>query len=181
MLRNSHTSWGWLSRGLHWSMAALLLSQIVLGKYAHELDRTPEKLKLMMLHKSFGISLLLLLLIRIVWTLFNVKPRPVLGTTRVQAISVWLSHASLYLLMFAIPLSGWLMNSAKNIPFSMFRSIKMPALIGPDEQLAEVFAELHETLVAGFLVILVIHVLAALWHHFFKRDSVLRRMSVGET
>ena len=78
--------------------------------------------------------------------------------------------------MLAIPLSGWLMNSAKNVPFSLFRVIPWPALTGPDEALGEVFEELHEGLVTALVFLLALHVAAALWHHFFKRDRVLLRM-----
>jgi len=176
MLRNSITSWGWPSRTLHWLMAVLILGQVALGKYAHELDRSMEKLNLMMWHKSIGICLLILLILRLTWTWINPKPVSAEVTSQWRRAAERLSHAALYLLMFAIPVSGWLMNSAKNIPFRVFRTIPLPDLLGPSEKLGELFEDLHEGLVKALLVLLVVHIAAALWHHFYLRDKVLVRM-----
>lgn len=176
MLRNSATGWGSVTRAFHWLMAIFIIGQIALGKYAHELGRTPEKLNLLMWHKSIGISLLLLVLLRLLWALVSPGPRGDPALPNWQRKAAWLSHAGLYLLMFAIPLSGWLMNSAKNVPFSLYRTIPWPALIRPDKAYGEVLEEWHEGLVAVMLVLLLIHVGAALWHHFVKRDKVLLRM-----
>jgi len=176
MLRNSITSWGWLSRSLHWLMAALILGQVALGKYAHELDRSMEKLNLMMWHKSIGICLLALLILRLIWTWINPKPVSVELASQWQRAAQYLSHAALYLLMFAIPVSGWLMNSAKNIPFQIFRTIPLPDLLGPSEKLGELFEDWHEGLVKALLVLLIVHIAAALWHHFCRHDKVLMRM-----
>ena len=181
MLRNSTVEWGWVSRTLHWSMAALIFGQIILGKYAHELGRTPEKLNLMMWHKSIGITLLLLVVLRLLWTLLNPSPAPGPGTSRRERIAARLSHASLYALMFAIPLSGWLMNSAKNVPFSLYRVVPWPALIGPDKGLGKDLEDWHEGLVTAMLAVLVIHIGAALWHHFLRRDTILKRMWSGKS
>jgi cytochrome b561 len=176
MLRNSLTAWGSVARTFHWLMAVIIIGQVVLGKYAHGLDRTPEKLNLMMWHKSIGITLLLLVLLRLMWALISPRPRADSAAARWERTAAWLSHISLYVLMLAIPLSGWLMNSAKNVPFSLYRLVPWPTLIGPNEALGKVFEEWHESLVAVMLVLLLIHVAAALWHHFLKRDKVLLRM-----
>jgi len=157
-------------------MAILILGQVVLGKYAHELGRTPDKLSLMMWHKSIGITLLLLVLLRIAWALSNPRPLPDSSAPKWERAAAWLNHISLYLLMLAIPLTGWLMNSAKNVPFSLFRVIPWPSLLGPDEALGEIFEELHEGLVTVMVVLLGLHVAAALRHHYLKRDRVLLRM-----
>lgn len=157
-------------------MAVLLLGQVVLGKYAHELDRSMEKLNLMMWHKSIGICLLTLVIIRLAWNYLNPQPTPGETAKRWQILAQRLSHAALYFLMVAIPLTGWLMNSAKNIPFRVFRTIPLPDLIPPGEKLGEVFEDWHEGLVEALLVLLTIHVAAAFWHHFYHRDAVLLRM-----
>jgi cytochrome b561 len=72
------------------------------------------------------------------------------------------------------------MNSAKNVPFSLYRLIPVPALIGPDEGRGELLEELHEGLVSVMVVLLLVHVAAALWHHFLKKDRVLLRMLRSE-
>jgi cytochrome b561 len=179
MLRNSATTWGSAARIFHWLMAALIIAQGVLGKYAHELEPTPEKLNLMMWHKSIGITLLFLVSFRLLWRLANPRPVVAMATPRWERASARLSHIGLYALMFAIPLSGWLMNSAKNIPFSLYRIVPWPALIGPDKALGEVFEEWHEGLVSVLLALLVLHIAAALWHHFVKKDTVMIGMLWG--
>ncbi len=176
MLRNSTTAWGWVARILHWLMAALIIGQAMLGKYAHELEPTPEKLNLMMWHKSIGITLLFLVLLRLSWRWVNPSPDVGFAAARWERAAARLNHIGLYALMFAIPLSGWLMNSAKNVPFSLYRTIPWPALIGPDKVLGELFAEWHEGLVLALLALLVLHIAAALWHHFLKKDTVLLHM-----
>jgi len=176
MLRNSATAWGVVARAFHWVMAILIIGQVVLGKYAHELGRTPQKLDLMMWHKSIGITLLLLVILRLLWALINSRPLPDAAVSAWERAAARLSHFGLYVLMFAVPLSGWLMNSAKNVPLSLYRLIPWPALIGPNESLGEDLEEWHEGLVATILVLLLIHAAAALWHHFVRKDKVLRRM-----
>ena len=130
----------------------------------------------MMWHKSIGITLLFLVLLRLLWTLTNPRPIAAPETARWERFAARLSHIGLYTLMFAIPLSGWLMNSAKNVPFSLYRLVPWPMLMGPDKALGELFEEWHADLVSVILGILVIHIAAALWHHFSKQDAVLLRM-----
>jgi cytochrome b561 len=157
-------------------MAALLVGQILLGRYAHALDRSPEKLNLMMWHKSIGISLLLLVSLRLAWTWINPLPAALPDTARWTRYASRISHAVLYVLMIAIPMSGWLMNSAKNIPFRLFRRVPWPDLIQPSTDLGQLFENWHRQLGNLFVAFLCIHIAAALWHHFFLRDATLRRM-----
>lgn len=157
-------------------MAALLVSQVLLGRYAAALERSPEKLDLMLAHKSLGISLLLLVSLRLAWTWMNVVPSSLPGSAKWTRYAARLSHGALYALMVAIPVSGWLMNSAKNIPFRLFRLVPWPDLVKPDADLGHVFEFWHQQLVTVLLVLLCIHVAAALWHHFLRRDATLKRM-----
>lgn len=157
-------------------MAALILVQFALGKYAHALPISPQKLNLMMWHKSLGVTLLFLVLIRLAWSLSNTRPRSAADSGRWLHGAARFNHLSLYTLMLAIPLSGWLMNSAKNIPFSFYRAFPWPALIGPDETLGKLFQTWHDGLGTALLVLLTMHVGAAFWHHLYQRDAVLLRM-----
>ena len=179
MLRNTTSSWGRVSRYLHWIMAVLLVGQVLLGRYAGALERSPEKLSLMVWHKSIGISLLLLLSARFIWLRINPTPGAVPGTARWTRTVATLSHVTLYLLMAAVPLTGWLMNSAKNIPFRLFRVVPWPNLIEADAGLGRIFEYWHSQLVTILSVLVCIHVTAALWHHFFHHDDTLKRM-LGE-
>lgn len=176
MLYNSIDAWGSVSRNVHWLMVLLFAAQITLGKYAHGLDLSPQKLDLLVWHKSIGITLLLLATFRLIWRIAGTRPETLPGTPDWERKAAALSHALFYLLMLAIPVTGWLMNSAKNIPFKLFRLVPWPALVGPSEPWGEVFGQWHELLVVAFIVLILLHVAAALRHHFIQHDQVLNRM-----
>jgi cytochrome b561 len=175
-MRNSRQHWGAPARGLHWLMALLILVQWVLGRVGHEMARSPAKLDVLVWHKSIGIALLLVVAARLAWRLANPTPEHPPSTPRWETRAAALGHAALYLLMFAIPLSGWLMNSAKNIPFRVFWLLPWPNVVPPNEALGEAAEELHEALAVALVLVLLVHVAAALRHHFILRDDVLRRM-----
>ena len=89
------------------------------------------------------------------------------------------SHLLLYVLMIALPITGWIVNSASNIPFRIFRLIPLPAIVAPDQYTADVVALVHRGLFAVLAVVLGAHIGAALRHHFVKRNTVLMRMLPG--
>jgi cytochrome b561 len=98
------------------------------------------------------------------------------GTPWWQQRAARLSHILLYFLMLGLPISGWILNSASNFPMKVFWLVPWPDITGPSEKLAETAEEGHETLALLLVIVVTIHVAAALWHHFWKRDDVLRRM-----
>lgn len=179
MLHNSKHHWGSLARWLHWLMALLIGIQWVLGKVGHEMARSPAKLELLGWHKSLGISLLLLVLLRLAWRTINTSPSHPEGAPAWERRAAALSHGLLYFLMLAIPLSGWVMNSAKNLPMHWFWLVPWPDLTGPNESLGEAAEETHEILALVLIVVVVVHVIAALRHHFILRNDVLDRMLRG--
>jgi cytochrome b561 len=176
MLRNTVNSWGTPAKLLHWGMAALILAQIGLGLTAANWRVSPLKLELFFWHKSVGMLIVLFVLIRLLWRVCN--PTPVLpaGTPRWERITARLSHLLLYLLMFALPLTGWIVNSASNIPFRIFSLIPLPAIVAPDKLTADLFTLIHRSLFAMITVVLTVHIGAALWHHFVKGNNVMARM-----
>jgi cytochrome b561 len=179
-MKNSKEHWGSLARNLHWLMAALIIVQWVLGKVGHELARSPAKLETLSWHKSIGVTLLLLVLVRCLWRLVNPTPAPPANMPRWEVLAAKISHGALYFLMIAIPLSGWVMNSAKNIPMKLFWLVPWPDITQPSESLGEAAEEVHEVLAVGLLIVVLLHVAAALRHHFIRRDNVLRRMGYGK-
>ena len=120
--------------------------------------------------------LLALVLVRLAWLLANPRPDSYDAAIAWQKWSARISHTSLYALMIAVPLTGWLMNSAKNVPFSLFRAVPWPNLIGPDKALGQLFQTWHELLGDALIALVMVHALAALWHHFHQKDHVLRNM-----
>jgi cytochrome b561 len=173
-------SWDLGARSLHWLMAVLLLLQSIVGWIGHEMDRSPLKVDVMTAHKSLGITLLLLVAIRLLWRWTHPAPAPPPGTKPWEARAARLSHAALYLLMIALPLSGWLSASTSLVPWKLWWFIPWPAIAPVDPHLHEIATELHEALVWSLAALLAIHIAAALRHHFVKRDTVLLRMSRGQ-
>jgi cytochrome b561 len=159
-------------------VVVLLAIQIPLGKIAHELPVGLERLAMMSRHKSVGITILALALLRLAWRWFERPPTPP-PMPRWQAIAARLNHGALYLLLFALPVSGWLMSSAAARPVSWFGLVQLPDFIAPDPGLKEVFEEVHEVLVSLLLALVILHVAAALKHQFIDRDGLLLRMLPG--
>jgi cytochrome b561 len=163
--------------GLHWLMAALILGTFGVGIYMHDLPLSPTKLQIYSWHKWAGVTAFLLVLFRIVWR-FTHRPPPLpAAMPRWQQLAAHGGHALLYLLMIAIPLTGWLMSSAKGFQTVYFGVLPIPDLLAKNNELGKALKEVHETL--NFLMIAIVagHAGAALKHHFIDRDDILTRMS----
>ena len=161
---------------LHWLMAAGLFALLALGFYMHDLPLSPEKLQLYSWHKWAGVTAFLLLLTRLAWRLLHAPPALPrhMPTAAVRLARV--GHAALYVLMAAIPLTGWLMSSAKRFQTVYFGILPPPDLVGKDKELGDLLALAHRGLNIGFIALLAGHVGAALKHHFIDKDDILARM-----
>jgi len=177
--RNSADSWGATARGFHWLIAALVLAQFVIGSIAEDMKLTPAKLDLFVWHKSIGVTVLLLAVLRLAWRLANPPPALPAATPPWERKFAAAAHWVLYLLLFAVPLSGWWVSDASRVPFKGFFFLPMPDFIATDRALQEGAAEVHEVLTMTLLIVVLGHVAAALRHHFLLRDDVLRRMLTG--
>ena len=175
-LRNTTARWGWLAQTFHWLVVAGVITQFVVINMAEKLPLGGEKFALIVRHKSVGITILMLATLRLVWRWLN--PTPTLPGT-LKPYERWLAHAThwgLYALLFAMPLTGWMMSSARNYPVSWFGLFQLPDMVAPDRGLYDALHETHETLAVVLIAVAALHVLAALKHHFFLKDDVLRRM-----
>lgn len=184
MLFNSPARYGAVAMTLHWLIAAAIIGMLILGKYMHNLeDNDPSKFGLYQLHKSTGITILTLSVLRLVWRLVNVVPPLPTDLPVWQRWAANVSHVLLYVFMIAIPLSGWAMVSASplgvpTIWYGVFEVPHLPGLQGLEEQedVEETLEETHELLGNLLILLLLAHVAAALKHHFWDRDTVLKRM-----
>lgn len=176
MLRNDSDSWGAPAKLFHWLMAALILAQIALGLTAASWRLSPTKLNLFFWHKSTGMLILALLALRLLWRLANRTPELPAGMPAWERAAARASHGLLYALMLALPITGWVVSSASNVPFRIFFLIPLPAIVAPDKAVADLFALVHRGLFATLALVLVAHIVAALRHHFVKRNTVLIRM-----
>ena len=165
-----------LQIALHWLMALMILGGLAMGLYLEDLPLSPLKLKLLSWHKWNGISVLLLFFLRLAVRHISGAPAlPAAMPSWQQLAAVW-GHRLLYLLMLLIPLSGWLMSSAKGFSVVYFGVLPLPDLVTKNADLADLFKEAHELLNQLLLLILAGHVGAALKHHYFERDDILTRM-----
>lgn len=164
---------------LHWLMALLILSALPLGLYMADLPLSPHKLQLYAWHKWIGITVLALWLARVVWRVTHAAPAMPAGMPRWQHLAAEWTHRALYLLMFLIPLTGWLMSSALGFSVVWLGIWKLPDLVAPDHALGETLKHVHAWLNDGLMAMLALHLAAVLQHQFILKDHLLRRMLPG--
>ena len=176
-LKNTTDRWGGISQLLHWTIAILIVLIGIVGLVMGELPRSPKYFWVYTAHKSMGLTVLALVLVRIGWRLYAGAPRPVPGTPRLQALLASATHGAIYLLILAMPLSGWIYDSANALrPFRWFGLVEVPKLVAPDEALAASAHGAHEWLFWLLMALVAGHAGAALYHHFIQRDATLARM-----
>lgn len=170
------TRYGAVAQTFHWVIAALIVTQFVLANLADELPVSARKLELLARHKSFGMTVLMLAVLRLLWRLKSPPPALPTGMKPIELLVMRVAHAALYLLLFAMPLTGWLMSSAKNYSVSWFGLFTWPNLIGKSQSAFKLLQTTHHALSDVLFAIAALHVLAALKHHFWDKDDVLLRM-----
>lgn len=173
---NTATRYSRLAQIFHWVIAALIVVQFVLARLAMPLPLGIHKLALLARHKSVGMTILMLAVLRLLWRLRHAAPPLPPGMTRFERAAAHATHAAFYVLLFAMPLTGWMMSSAKNYAVSWFGLFTWPNLIGKNETAFGFLRATHDTLSYVLFAIAVLHILAALKHHFWNRDDVLERM-----
>jgi cytochrome b561 len=160
---------------LHWLIALLIACGFTLGTYMVDLHISPRKLRLYSYHKWIGITVLALVLIRLVWRLTH-RPPPQVPMPRWQLRTAQATHYLLYALMIATPVCGWLYSSASGYPVVYLKLWQLPDLVHKNRDLAKVLVEIHGFLGWSIFWVVLLHVAAALKHHFIDRDDTLRRM-----
>jgi cytochrome b561 len=143
----------------------------------HELPLSPQKLKLYSWHKWAGVTIFLCVLLRLLWRLLHRPPELPAGMPAWQRKAAEATHVLLYLLMVAVPLSGWLMSSAKGFQTVWFGMVPLPDLLDKNKELGDLLQEVHEVLNFTMAGLVLAHLGAALKHHFIDRDDVLVRMA----
>ena len=165
-----------LAIALHWLIAVAILGTFLLGQYMTNLQLSPGKLKLYSYHKWIGVTIFLLVLFRIAWRLAHRPPLPPASMPAWQHSAASIAHFFLYALTLAIPVSGWLMSSASGFQVVYFGVIPIPDLLAKSKDAAQQLKQLHEALNWLMVLVVAMHIAAALKHHLMDRDDVLRRM-----
>ena len=161
---------------LHWLMAVLVFVTFPVGLVMHEMALSPNKLRLMSYHKWLGVTVFILIALRMAWRASH-QPAPMdASIPKWQQMAAHGVHVLLYLLLFAIPLSGWLMSSAKGFQTVYLGILPLPDLLTKDKALGDALGVLHQVLNITMLLLVISHVAAALKHQFVDRDGTLARM-----
>lgn len=173
--KNTTDQYGAIAQFFHWAMAFIILSLLLVGLYMTGLEYSPKMLEIYALHKSFGLLVLWLVGLRILWRLFTKQPKHQENHHYWERILAKLAHLFLYVAMVGMPLSGWLMSSAGEYPVPFF-GIQMPDLVSKNMDLAKFMKEVHEILGFVLIGVILLHAVGALKHHFIDKDTTLMRM-----
>lgn len=161
---------------LHWLVVFLIIGAFPLGMVMSDLPLSPLKLKLISYHKWLGVTVFILVVARLAWRTTHTPPPLPASMPRWEQRAANGLHHLLYLLLFVIPLSGWLMSSAKGMQTVYLGVLPLPDLISKDKPLGHLLATVHAALNYSMLALVVAHIAAALKHQFIDHDGIVARM-----
>lgn len=165
------------ARLLHWSMAALILAMLFVG--VAMVSSMALRPALLMLHRPIGIALLILVVVRLLHRLRRRVPPLPRDLPRWQRFAAHASHVALYALMFAMPLIGWAMVSAAGNPVLLWGDVQLPAIAPHDPAVYSLLRAAHAWLARALLAVILLHLAAALYHAWIRRDGVFASMASG--
>jgi len=176
MLRNTLSRFGSITKFLHWSLFALVCVQFYLIWQRSLFPKdAPEKTSLILTHKSIGITILGLAFLFWLWKAINVKPA-LPHQARWEYILAKIVQHSLLIIIVLMPITGFLLSNAGGRPTLYFGLFEIPAIIGPNKELAGIFDAMHETFAYLIVFLVSLHIIGALRHHFLLKDNVFKRM-----
>jgi len=178
-LRNTTTEWGSLSKALHWLIAIGIFALLYLGLEQAGMERGDEKSRIRFIHASIATGMFILMTFRIVWRFMNDVPAHPVDNSKVQRIVSDIVHWGLYLTVFVQLTAGAFVTGTggRGLPFFGIFSIPLP--IAEDHDAHEFWEEVHEFMWKPIAVLIVLHVLGAIYNHFMAKNDVLRRMTHG--
>lgn len=175
MLLNTQTDYGWPAKTLHWLIGLLIIGMLALGLTMGDFEGD-TRFALYGIHKSIGAIILGLVVLRLLWRWTNYNPLLPEDFSPLGRLAARGGHFLLYVCMLAMPLSGWVLSNAAGYPVSVFGWFNLPAIVGKNHDLHELAEEVHEWVAYGLIALIIGHIAAALYHHFIRKDLVLRRM-----
>ncbi|HEY2976932.1 MAG TPA: cytochrome b [Burkholderiaceae bacterium] len=179
LLQNTEQRYGAVALALHWLMAAVLVALLAMGLYMASLPDVgfdTRKIVLILYHKQLGLVALMLAALRLAWRVGSVLPSLVRTLPEWQKVIARFVHLSFYGLMFALPITGWLMSSAAGIPVPLFGLFDLPDLVPYSDRSFQALVAIHKWLGYALIACIAVHVGAALRHHFVLKDETLRKM-----
>jgi cytochrome b561 len=180
MIRNTSSAWGSLARCLHWLLGAAIIGMIAFGWWMNHIPARPDRFFYRSIHADIGYLVLLLMVLRLMWRGLNPTPALPGDTPRWQRMAASLSHWSLYAVTILVSVLGWAHSGARTPNYSdWFGLFHIPQITSPDREAARAWEDRHILFAYVLLALIVIHLGAALWHHFVRRDHVTARMIGG--
>jgi cytochrome b561 len=174
--KNTPERWGQVSQSLHWLIVILIVVMAYLGLTMTDLPNSPHKIAVYSLHKSIGLTILALVILRLLWRLYAGSPQTLTSMPPLQARIAAITHWALYALLFALPISGWVVNSTAGFPLQWFHLVNLPAIAAKSDSTHDLAASTHQALFWVLIALAVVHAAAAFYHHLFQRDETLARM-----
>ena len=176
-LKNSAERYGWVAIAIHWVVAVAVIGLFALGYWMVGLTYYDDWYKQAPdIHRSVGILLLGLMLVRVVWRIANSGPKPLSSHKRWEVASAHAAHSLLYLLLFVAMVSGYLISTADGSSISVFGWFDVPSLTGQVKGLEDTAGAVHYWSTWAIVGLAAVHAAGALKHHFIERDQTLRRM-----
>ena len=180
MLKSDSQHWGSLAKFFHWTIVLLIIVQGTFGLVMVDLPKKPNIIPIFNWHKSVGMTILFLALLRLAWRAADRRPADPPGMPKWQVFGAHAGHMLLYLLIFLVPLSGWWFDSVSGLrPLHWFGLFEIPHLATPDPALKGFARDTHEFLFWALVVVALGHAAMAFVHQFVNRDGTLARMWPG--
>ncbi|MDA3807878.1 MAG: cytochrome b [Thiomicrorhabdus sp.] len=174
-LKNSEQNYGIVSRANHWLSTFIFIGLLTIGLYMTGLEKGDDRQALYALHKSMGIALFGLMLLRLAWLKLSPNPEQ-LSKNKFEHILGHAVKGLLYLAMLGMPISGWIMSNSGGHEVSFFNMFALPTLMGEHEMTHEISEFIHSTFGFVLIAIVLLHIAGALKHHFVYKDVTLLRM-----
>jgi cytochrome b561 len=173
---NTNTNYGLISKLFHWVIGAFYIIILTLGFIMVDMPANETKYSVYGMHKAFGVILLGLVILRIVWKLSNINPRSINQSNRILNSIAKIVHFVLYIFMITMPLSGIIMSIFGGRNINIFGLFEIPALQDGNKSLSKLAHTYHINIALFFAILIALHFSSALYHHFYKKDKTLRRM-----
>ena len=179
VVKNTHSSYGLVTIVLHWSMAIFIIALFLLGLYMVELDYySPWYVTAPYWHKTIGVLVTLLLLLRIIWQLINTKPIPLKNYSKWEITAAHLVHKAFYVTIFIVCVSGYLITTGRGADIEIATGIQIPAILTVEQNTTDSAGEIHRIVAWMISALLLLHIMATAKHYFIDKDSTLKRILV---
>jgi cytochrome b561 len=180
MLGNTTIGWGSVSRALHWVLGLVIVGMLAYGWWMNHLAARPDRFFHRSIHADIGYVILLLMVIRLIWRSINPVPAPPPDTPRWRRLAARANHWALYLITIVVAMLGWAHSGAHKPDYAdWFGLFRVPQFTSTDKASADFYENLHIYMAYVLIALIAIHILAALYHHFIRHDSVVSRMTIG--